>query len=95
MVISERGRWYREEVGWRWKFHGRDGFGSERIAVWVQAYPPDARERDLDNLPKALFDALQYAGAYRKDSQIDHFAVTRREVAPPEGRVEVTICTDW
>jgi len=41
-----------------------------RVEVEVAVYPPDRRERDLDNLEKALFDGLQHGGVYAKDSQI-------------------------
>lgn len=61
-----------------------------RLRVLVEAYVPDHRERDLDNLPKALFDALQHGGAYHKDAQIDEFTV-RRQPAKPDGEVIVTI----
>ena len=36
-------------------------------------YPPDRRRRDLDNLQKSLWDAIQYGGGYRDDSQIKDF----------------------
>lgn len=60
------------------------------IDVTVDVYPPDRRRRDIDNLQKGLFDALQYARIYGDDSQIERFTVERR--APtPGGRVIVTI----
>ena len=40
------------------------------LVVVAQAFPPDRRKRDLDNLWKALLDALAHAGAYADDSQI-------------------------
>ncbi len=44
------------------------------LMVEIIIYPPDKRKRDMDNIKKALFDALQYAGLYKDDSQIvdDH-----------------------
>ena len=62
-----------------------------RIALAMDAFPPDRRRRDLDNLQKPTLDALQHAGVYEDDSQIDLLVTRRREVVPG-GRVE--ICLD-
>jgi crossover junction endodeoxyribonuclease RusA len=62
-----------------------------RLAVRVVVRPPDRRRRDLDNVGKALLDALEHAGAYRDDAQIDRLVLERGEVAPPGGvTVEIT-----
>ncbi len=45
----------------------------------ILVYPPDRRARDLDNLGKALLDALTKAGVYGDDSQIDHLTFARRK----------------
>lgn len=42
------------------------------VALLIDAYPPDRRIRDLDNVMKALLDSLGSAGLYRDDSQIKH-----------------------
>lgn len=44
------------------------------LMVEIIVYPPDRRKRDIDNIKKALFDALQYAGLYEDDYKIcdDH-----------------------
>lgn len=52
---------------------------SERLQVWVEAYPPDRRRRDLDNLKKALFDALTHAEIYEDDCLIDDDRCVRCE----------------
>lgn len=54
-----------------------------RLSVKLYAYPPDQRKRDLDNLAKATFDALQAAGVIKDDSQIDKLYIERR--APVKG----------
>lgn len=38
---------------------------------------PDKRKRDLDNVAKATLDALQHAGLYDDDSQIDELRIVR------------------
>lgn len=53
------------------------------LAVEVQVHPPDKRRRDVDNVQKALLDALQHGGAYVDDSQIVRLAIEKRE--PVEG----------
>jgi len=56
----------------------------------VHVFPPDGRRRDLDNLQKALCDALQHAGVYADDSQIDRLDVQRGPVVPG-GKVIVQV----
>lgn len=51
-----------------------------RLRMVVVANPPDRRERDLDNLQKGLWDSLQHAGVYERDSQIDEFTILRGPV---------------
>jgi len=61
-----------------------------RLDVRVTVCPPDGRRRDLDNVQKALLDALAKGGAYRDDSQIDRLEVTRGPITPG-GKVLVEI----
>lgn len=69
VLISSKGRKYREAV------HAiiRD-LKIEKIledcSVQIDAFPPDRRERDIDNIMKALFDAVQKGELIKKDSQI-------------------------
>lgn len=60
------------------------------LAVQIDVFPPDHRRRDIDNLQKALLDALQHGGAYHDDSQIVSLTIHKREVVP-EGRTHVSI----
>lgn len=98
-LISEKGRRYRERV----KLALADLFHSSnrhqraawfdmrgRLAVRLVAHPPDRRARDLDNLPKAILDALQYGGVYADDSQIDYLQIERADRAPG-GRIELRV----
>ncbi len=50
-----------------------------KLEISIFAYPPDKRKRDLDNILKALLDALQHAGIYADDNQIDKLTVIRKE----------------
>jgi len=62
-----------------------------RVALAMDAFPPDRRRRDLDNLLKSVLDALEHAGVYADDSQVDLLLVRRGEVDRPHGRVEVRL----
>jgi crossover junction endodeoxyribonuclease RusA len=61
-----------------------------RIALCMDAFPPDNRRRDLDNIQKPVLDALQHAGVYVDDSQID-LLLTRRREAVSEGRLGIAV----
>jgi crossover junction endodeoxyribonuclease RusA len=39
-----------------------------RLAVTIDVHPPDRRRRDIDNVQKALLDALAHGGADADDS---------------------------
>jgi Holliday junction resolvase RusA-like endonuclease len=49
------------------------------LTVEVEVYPPDRRRRDIDNVQKALLDALAHGGAYADDSQVVRLEITKRE----------------
>ena len=55
-------------------------FGVQRLGVRVVTHAPDRRKRDLDNVLKSLLDALQHAGLFADDEQIDHLTVFRGEL---------------
>jgi crossover junction endodeoxyribonuclease RusA len=48
-----------------------------RVAVYVEARPPDARKRDLDNIFKALLDSLTHSGIIEDDCKIDDLHIVR------------------
>jgi len=56
----------------------------------IDVFPPDRRRRDIDNLQKALLDALAHGGAYHDDSQVARLTIQRRHVVPG-GKVCVRI----
>lgn len=61
-----------------------------RLSVEVYIHPRDKRMIDIDNRAKPLLDALQHAGAFKDDSQVDKLYVERREIIPG-GKCEVVI----
>jgi crossover junction endodeoxyribonuclease RusA len=51
-----------------------------RMYCEVVLFPPDRRDRDLDNYMKALLDAATHAGLWDDDSLIDQLAIYRGSV---------------
>lgn len=66
-----------------------------KVEIWISVYPPDRRRRDLDNILKALLDALEHGGAYRDDSQIVELHVERDSSIFKGGKVSVTLTERW
>ncbi|MCC7408101.1 MAG: RusA family crossover junction endodeoxyribonuclease [Phycisphaeraceae bacterium] len=95
-VISQEGRAFRRDVCALLAPAPGNGGGPRkppsggRIALAMDAFPPDRRRRDLDNLQKPVLDALEYAGVYEDDSQVD-LLVTRRCEVVPDGRLGVRV----
>ena len=88
VLISKRGREYRSAVR---RFVG---LGCKpmagRLAVSIEAFPPDRRKRDLDNMLKALLDSMTHAGIWHDDDQIDEVRIVRRE-ATAGGMMRVVV----
>ena len=91
MVIGAKGRAYRHAVIAAVIEQGvsRDRINC-RLAVSIDAYPPDNRRRDIDNINKALLDAIVAAEVIEDDGLIDALSIIRLDPAK-DGRVEVRI----
>lgn len=92
-LLSEDGRKYRGTVALA--LRRQRGLGDQaalagRLKVDIEARMPDRRRRDLDNVPKALLDALTHAGFWLDDSQIDDLRIWRGERLAGELVVTVT-----
>ncbi|MCK4415106.1 MAG: RusA family crossover junction endodeoxyribonuclease [Candidatus Eisenbacteria sp.] len=68
-LISREGRRFRERVCVLLAATGVDPLTGP-LRIEIKVYPPDRRRRDIDNVQKALLDALQHGGLYEDDSQI-------------------------
>ncbi|CAN5469779.1 hypothetical protein BH11PLA2_BH11PLA2_21090 [soil metagenome] len=88
-VLSSEGREYRRAVRLALASHSITPLHGP-LAVSIDVNPPDRRRRDLDNLHKALLDALGRGGAYFDDSQIDRLTITRCGILRG-GRVRVRV----
>lgn len=51
-----------------------------RLSMHIELHFRDKRKTDIDNRAKSLCDALQHAGAFVDDSQIDELHVYRKEI---------------
>jgi crossover junction endodeoxyribonuclease RusA len=88
-ITSKAGREYRDQVVRL--LDGELQYSEDaRLVATLWVYPPDRRRRDLDNLPKAVLDAVEAAGVIADDSQIDELHVVRCPVISG-GRVVVEI----
>lgn len=92
--ISRRGQAFRSAVmvsllkkfGARFRRFAPDA----RLAITIGAQPPDARDRDLDNLLKAPLDAIQKTGMVPNDKQFDLITI-RRGAVVKNGKLDVAI----
>ena len=88
-ALSKRAVAYRDEVLLVWA-RLRASTQAGKLSVQITAYPPDNRQRDLDNLLKSSLDAMQHAGVYSNDFDIDLLCI-RRGAVVAGGKLMVTI----
>jgi crossover junction endodeoxyribonuclease RusA len=88
--LSQRGKQYRSDVLGVVRQQGVWETLDQRLAVTIVLYPPDKRQRDLDNYPKAILDSLTHAKVWVDDSQVDELVVRRGEKVKG-GRADVRI----
>ena len=70
MIISKEGREYRVAVQEQILLQRAAHHLIKPLVVEIEAWRPDKRRRDLDNLLKAVLDSLAHSGVYQDDSQI-------------------------
>lgn len=61
------------------------------VRCTIDVFPPTRWGQDLDNIPKAICDAIQAAGILKNDRQIGELHVHRREKDSLAPRVVVTL----
>lgn len=78
IYVSKKGRAFREDVADASSEQNVYGLKLDvPLTLDVILYPPDNRERDLDNYMKALQDSITQAGVWANDSLIDNLNVHR------------------
>ena len=80
VLISREGRAFRKDAVARLARFRRRAPLSGRLDVRIELCTPTRRALDIDNRLKALLDAMQHAGVYRDDGQIDRLLVERGPV---------------
>jgi crossover junction endodeoxyribonuclease RusA len=85
-VLSAKGRAYRSAAE---EFRPPTPLDT-RLAVRLRLTMPDRRKRDIDNVAKAVLDAIGHAGIWHDDSQVDRLLIERIAIEPP-GCVDVII----
>ena len=70
MIISAEGRSYRKAVADQVFIQGGAKNYTGKLRVVIEAFRPDKRRRDLDNLLKAVLDGCTHAGVWEDDSNI-------------------------
>jgi crossover junction endodeoxyribonuclease RusA len=86
-VLGKRGKDFRQEVQ---SILGNRVPRKERFKLSIEAYPPDRRKRDLDNVFKATLDSLEHGGLYEDDNQIDEIHIYRKDIVK-EGKLKILI----
>jgi crossover junction endodeoxyribonuclease RusA len=78
--LSKAGRQYKADVADQIVAQEIPKFGIQRLKVLIHLHPKDKRKIDLDNRLKACLDALQDAGVFDDDEQIDHLTIQRATI---------------
>lgn len=93
-MLSEEGRQYRKAVADQVLVQRIRSLGADaRLAVHIEAWVPDRRRRDLDNILKAAMDSLTHAGVWADDEQIDSLTIVRKPVGGML-KISVSVLTD-
>lgn len=92
MYTSKEGKTYRSLVkDILFEFVEQNKTIEDKIKLSIILYPPDKRKRDIDNILKVLFDALQDAQLIKDDSQIIELNISKQEGVLSPGLVLMEI----
>lgn len=93
VLIAAAGRRYRTDVELVYRLQSLTGggCGSLLVEVSIDAWLPDLRRRDIDNILKAPLDALTHAGLWDDDSQVVQLSIRKAGMDRERPRLEVRI----
>ena len=80
IFIGKAGKEYREAVAESVMQQGLALNLDVPLLVEIKVFVPDRRKRDLDNVCKALLDALTHANVWIDDSMINQLFIYRGEI---------------
>ena len=89
--LTNQARDYRADVGQRILAEGLKWRTTAPVDITLKLYFRDKRKSDISNRIKSLEDALEAAGVFQNDYQVDDLHVHRCGVDRDNPRVEVTI----
>ena len=78
--VSKAGKQFKADVSECVIAQNVPKLGIKRLKVRIHLHPKDRRKIDLDNRLKACLDALQNAGVFDDDEQIDHLTIQRAAI---------------
>lgn len=78
-IIGKEGRAFRENVIQFVIDNNIPKFGDKKLKITLILRPRDKRKIDIDNRIKAVLDALEHAGVFDDDFQVDHIEMIRGE----------------
>ena len=90
VYLTPKGKAYKDSVRARVRLAGWNAAYTGRAAVEILVYPPDRRRRDIDNIPKIVFDSLTYSGVWADDCQVDELSIRRMEPRRG-GEIQLTV----
>ncbi len=89
-ILSARGRKYKKAALLSLMEQSAPRQQRGAFDVLIDAYPPDKRRRDLDNVLKPILDCLTDYGLWDDDVQVEDLRIRRRQVQSP-GFVRICI----
>ena len=76
-VLSKAGREYKEKVADYCAEYNVPKLGEAKLRISMVLFPRDKRKIDIDNRIKCVLDALQDAGVFDDDFQVDELSIVR------------------
>jgi len=77
MGITKEGRAFKAAVADYVVEYRVPKLGDSKLKVTMVLFPRDKRKIDIDNRIKAVLDALEDAGVFNNDFQVDHLEIIR------------------
>jgi crossover junction endodeoxyribonuclease RusA len=90
IILSAAGREYKKLVKNHVILQGLQPLKDSKLKITMRLHPRDKRKIDIDNRIKAVLDALENAGLFNDDFQIDELII-RRGVPIKDGKLYVLI----
>lgn len=90
--ISKQGKQFRRDTIYTCINYKGMFCNNERVKLVVEAYPPDNRRRDIDNILKVICDSLEAAQVFDDDSQIDEIHIKRYPQMLSKVKVAISTC---